>query len=136
MLSLIIHWFIVAASVVLAAKILPGVQVTGWKPAFIAAAVLGLLNLLVKPVFVILTLPLTVLTFGLFLFVVNALVVGLTSYLVPGFHIKGFWAAVFAAILISLFTWIGDSLTHRGVQRDTYDWPSDDEGTTPPPQKA
>ena len=108
-----VHWLIVAGSMLLAARIVPGIQAKGWGSALIAAAVLGLLNILVKPLLIILTLPLTIVTLGLFLFVVNAIVLSLVGYLVPGFRVKGFWAAVFGAVVISLFSWVGDALATR-----------------------
>ena len=113
MLFLLIHWAIVASAVLLAAHLVPGLQVSGWGPAFVAALVLGALNLFIKPLLVALTLPLTILTFGLFLLVINAVIISLVGYLVPGFRVRGFWAAIFASILISLFSAVGDALLDR-----------------------
>jgi putative membrane protein len=81
------------------------VQVQDWKAAAVAALVLGLVNTLIKPILVILTLPVTILTLGLFLLVINALMFWLVANLVPGFHVNGFWAAMLGAILYSLITW-------------------------------
>jgi putative membrane protein len=87
------------------AYLYPGVQVQDWKAAAVAALVLGLVNALVKPILIILTLPVTILTLGLFLLVINALCFWLVANLVPGFHVTGFWAAMLGAILYSLITW-------------------------------
>ena len=108
MVRLLLHWCLVALSILVTAKIVPGVKVEGFKPALIAAVVLGALNVLVKPILVILTLPITVLSLGLFLLVINAIIVSLAGYLVPGFWVRGFWAAVFASIVISLCSTVAD----------------------------
>jgi putative membrane protein len=81
------------------------VQVQDWKAAAIAALVLGLVNTLVKPLLVLLTLPVTILTLGLFLFVLNALLFWGVAEILPGFHVNGFWAAVLGAILYSIIGW-------------------------------
>ena len=76
----------------------------------VAALVLGIVNGLVRPLMFILTLPLTVLTLGLFLLVLNAAMLGLVAWLVPGFHIDGFWTAIWAALVVSLVAWLASSL--------------------------
>ncbi len=106
-LSLVIRWLILAFAVWVAAKIVGGLYLEGWKSALIVAAILGLLNLYVRPVLTILTLPLTILTLGLFLIMVNAILLGLTSWVASWFsgihfHVHGFGAALFGAIIISL----------------------------------
>lgn len=89
----------------LAASIVPGVYVAGVGTLLIAALLLGVVNAIVRPVLVILTLPITILTLGLFLFVVNAAMLGLVALLLPGFTITGFWPAVGASIVVSLVSW-------------------------------
>lgn len=82
--------------------ILPGVAVSGFLAAFITAVVLAVLNVLVKPVLIVLTLPVTVLSLGLFLFVINALLLMLASVIVPGFYVSGFGAALLFSFVLSL----------------------------------
>ena len=113
MLRLFFHWLIIASSILLTAQVVPGIRIAGWQPALIAALVLGVLNAIMKPILVILTLPLTVLTLGLFLLVINATILSLAGYIVPGFEVRGFWAAVFGAVLISICTTAGDALLDR-----------------------
>ena len=93
-------------AILIAAWLLPGLHVSGTLAALVAGAILGFVNAIVRPVLFFLTLPLTLLTLGLFIFVVNALCLGLTAALVPGFTIDGFWWAVIGALLISVVSWI------------------------------
>lgn len=92
------------------AQIVHGIQVEGIETALLAALVFGLVNAIIRPVLLLLSLPLTILTLGLFTFVVNALMLLLTAFILPGFVITGFWVAVLAAILISLFSAILSSI--------------------------
>jgi len=82
------------------------IWVEGFLAALVAAFLLGIVNTIIKPILVLLTLPLTVLTLGLFLLVINGLMLWLVSALVRGFHVSGFWGAVFGSILISLVSWL------------------------------
>jgi len=84
-------------------KFLPGVEVTNFTNALIVAIVLGLLRITVKPLLIVLTLPATIITFGLFLFVVNAIIIMLAGYFVSGFTVDGFWIAFLFSILLSMF---------------------------------
>jgi len=96
-----------AAMIYLAAQVVPGITLRGeplW-PALLAGLVLALINAVVRPVLKILTLPLTLLTLGLFLFVLNAFCLWLTSAIAPGFDIAGFWPAFWGALLISVVSW-------------------------------
>src|SRR5207302_5066058 len=91
----------------LAAQVVPGITLRGkplW-PALLAGLVLALINAVVRPVLKILTLPVTLLTLGLFLFVLNAFCLWLTSLLVKGFEVHGFWAAMFGSLLVSIVSW-------------------------------
>lgn len=97
-------------AIIVAAWLLPGLDVTGPGPALLAGLLLGLVNALVRPVLFILTLPLTLVTLGLFLFVLNALCLGLVAWLVPGFSIAGFWSALFGALVVSVVSWILNGL--------------------------
>src|SRR5476649_2039292 len=93
-------------AIIVAAWMLPGLHVSGPFAALAAGAILGFVNALVRPVLFLLTLPLTLITLGLFIFVLNALCLGLTAALVPGFSIDGFWWALLGALLVSVVSWI------------------------------
>lgn len=95
-----------AVTIGLAAYLVPGITVEGAVPAVVGGLVLGLVNALVRPVLLLLTLPLTLLTLGLFIFVLNALCLWLSSALVPGFTITGFGAAFLGALVISIVSWV------------------------------
>ncbi len=86
------------------ARIVPGVEVDGVGHALVAGLVLGVINALVRPLLVILTLPITILTLGLFLLIINAILLKLAAALVPGFRVQGFLPAVLAALLLSVFS--------------------------------
>lgn len=108
-MKLIINWLAAAVAVIVGAYLLPGVSVAGIGTALLVALVLGLVNALVRPVLVFLTLPLSILTFGLFLFVVNALMILLVDALVPGFQVDGFWWALLFSLIVSIVA----ALLHR-----------------------
>jgi putative membrane protein len=101
----LIHWLATAIALAVAAWILPGVHLTSERALAIAAIVLGLVNALVRPVLFILTLPITVLTLGLFYFVVNGLAFALAARLVPGFSVDSFTQAMLGAVLVGLVSW-------------------------------
>ena len=104
-MKMIFHWLVAAVAILIAAYIVPGVFVTPVS-AFIAAVVLGALNLFLRPILILLTLPINVLTLGLFSLVINAGLVMLVALLVPGFFISGFWTAVLFAIALSVINWV------------------------------
>ena len=101
-MNIFIKWLINALIIMVAAYILPGVHVQNFWTALVLALVMGILNILVKPLLVLLTFPITLVTFGLFLLVINALMVLLASHLVSGFMVDGFLSAFLFSILISL----------------------------------
>ena len=109
-MNLILRVLLSAVAVVLLAKLLPGVSVDTYVTAIIVAIVLALLNTLVKPVLVILTLPVTLLTLGLFLVVINALIILLADELISGFAVSTFWWAVLFSVLLSILQSIFYSL--------------------------
>ncbi len=84
------------------AYLIPGVEITGWEALLVVAVVWGIMAMLVRPLLVLLTLPVNVATLGLFIFVINALLLMLTARLVPGFEIVSFWVALLAAVMLSL----------------------------------
>jgi putative membrane protein len=104
MLLWLARWIVNAAALLLVAYIYPGVQVESFLAALLAALVLGLVNAIVRPVLVVLTLPVTLLTLGLFLFVINAFLFWLVAEVVHGFTVTGFWAALLGSILYSIVT--------------------------------
>ena len=103
-MNLLFRWFVLTISVWAATEIVPGVECRCWQDLLLAALVLGVLNALVKPLLQLIALPFIILTLGLFLLVINALLLGLTHRLVPGFHVAGFWPAVGGSLVISLVT--------------------------------
>ena len=104
MTLLLLRWVINAAGLLLVAYLYPGVVVEGFLAALIAALVLGLVNAVIRPILVILTLPATILTLGLFIFVINALLFWFVAEIVHGFRVTGFGAALLGSILYSIIT--------------------------------
>jgi putative membrane protein len=100
MLNALLHLLLTAGALLLIATVIPGIHVGNWGVALVAALVFGLVNLLLKPILSILTLPVTFLSFGLFSFVLNAILFGLTAWLVPGFEVHGFFAALFGSLAL------------------------------------
>ncbi len=111
-MKLLTHLLVSAIAIIITAYLLPGTKVTPMG-AVVLAVVLGLINIFIKPLVKLITLPLTILTLGLFSLVINALFVILASNLVPGFSVTGFWAAFWFSIILSLvnalFNRFGDS---------------------------
>ena len=108
------HLIVSAALLLLVANLVPGIRMSGALSALLAALVLGLVNAFIKPVAVLLTLPFTIITFGLFLLVVNSLMLKLTAALVPGFRIRGLMPAVWGALLLTLFNLAVEHITGPG----------------------
>lgn len=108
-MSLLINWLISALAIIVTAYILPGVHIEGFTTALVVAVVLGVINIFIKPILIILTLPINILSLGLFTFVINAVIIILVSKIVPGFKIDGFiWALLFSIILSVI-----NSVLHR-----------------------
>jgi putative membrane protein len=112
MKDFVVHIVISALLLVLVDYLLDGLAIAGFGYALIAALVLGAVNFVVRPILILVTLPITILTLGLFLFVVNALVLLLAAALVPGFTIDGLWTAILAALLLTLFNYVASSVLH------------------------
>jgi putative membrane protein len=111
----LIRVLINALAIYFTAAIVPGIALSGLMAALGAGLVLGLVNAVVRPILILLTLPFTLLTLGLFLFVLNGLCLWLTSLLVKGFEVQGFWSAVFGSILVSVVSWLlTTSVSDRG----------------------
>jgi putative membrane protein len=112
-MKLVTKWLLSAAALLLVAYLYPGVEVSSFTAALVAAFLIGLLNMVVRPVLVLLTLPVTLLTLGLFLFVINALMFWAASGLLDGFHVRGFTAALIGSLLYSLLGVVIDSALER-----------------------
>lgn len=106
----VFRWLVNALALLAAAALLTGVRIEGVLAGIVAAALLGIINVSIRPVLILVTLPINILTLGLFTFVVNALMLMLVAWLVPGFEIDGFWWSVLAALVLSvvngLVTWL------------------------------
>ena len=116
-MTLLIRWLLLACALVLLTQWNLGVQVDNFGAAMWAALVIGLLNAFVRPLLILLTLPVTLLTLGLFLFVINALTFQMASGLLDGFHVTGFWQALLGSILYSLFGLVIDTALQRMMGR-------------------
>lgn len=110
MRGIALRWVILTLAILLAAYVVDGITVSGPGAAFFAAAMLGILNAFLRPILLILTLPINILTFGLFTFVINALLLKMASGVIPGFDVQGFWPAVLGALIISAASWLLNSL--------------------------
>ncbi|MCX5838897.1 MAG: phage holin family protein, partial [Deltaproteobacteria bacterium] len=98
--GILLRWLVLTAAVLKALWLLDGIRVSGVFPAILAAALLGILNAILRPLLILLTLPLNILTLGLFTFVINALMLLIVSAVIPGFDVQGFWTAVVGALII------------------------------------
>ena len=116
-MRILLVWILNAVALWLVTLLLPGVTVADEISAFIAAIVLGLVNAVLKPILIVLTLPVTVLTLGLFLLVLNGLLFWGVGSILPGFHVDGFWWGVGGALVYSLLTWAFSSLLPREKRR-------------------
>ena len=113
-MNLLIRILVTSGLVLLIAHFMPGVHVAGFATALIVAIVLGLLNIFIKPILVILTLPVTIVTLGLFLLVINALIILLCTNIVGGFHVDSFWIALIFSIVLSLLQSIMNGIIGEG----------------------
>ena len=102
MKGILLRWLIQTVAILVAAYLLKGIDVTGFVPALAAAAILGILNAFVRPLLLLLTLPLNILSLGLFTFVINAFLLKIASLVIEGFTVQGFWAALLGSLFISL----------------------------------
>ncbi len=115
MRGLFIRWLVLTFAILCASYLIDGIWVSSFFSAFFAAAMLGILNAFFRPVVLLLTLPINILTLGLFTFIINALMLKMASAVIPGFHVYGFWAAVLGALVISVVNWLLSSfINDRG----------------------
>ena len=118
MLKLLLVWLINAAALVAVAYLVPGIQMASFTTALVAALVLGLINAIVKPILILLTLPVTLLTLGLFIFVINGLMFWLAGSFVTGFLVAGFWPGVIGALAYSVVSWALSALLLPARRKD------------------
>jgi len=116
MKGIFLRWLILTFAIIATSYLIDGIQVSGFLSAFFAAAILGILNAFFRPILLILTLPVNILSLGLFTFVINALMLLMVSGVISGFKVYGFWSAVFGSLLISLVSWLLTSfISERGT---------------------
>ena len=104
-MSFLIHWFVTAVALGVASWVVPGIHVTSWPALLVAGLVLGFVNAIIRPILVVVTLPITVLTLGLFYLVVNGLAFALAAAVVPGFEVDSLLWAMLGALVVSLISW-------------------------------
>ena len=109
-MGILINLLIRTLAVGISARVVPGVKVTDWMAVIVMAVVLGILNTVLRPVFLLLTLPVNILTLGLFTLVINTVMVLLAAELVPGFKVDSFWTALIFSIVLSVVNWFLEKL--------------------------
>ena len=119
----LLHWGITAVSLWVASHIFRGIKFADTGSLIVAALLLGFANAIVRPLLVVLTLPLTLITFGLFLLVINALMIQLVAWLVKGFRVSGFWTAFLASIFISILSLVLGAFVLGGPSSQTIEMP-------------
>ena len=117
-MNLIIRFLLNGLAVFLTAYLLPGVDIDGYGTALIVALILSIVNILVKPILIVLTIPITIVTLGLFLLVINAFLILLVESLVSGFTVEGFWWALLFSLILSVFNSLFDDLTKPREDRN------------------
>jgi putative membrane protein len=119
-MTLIAKWFISALALLGADYLIDGISVDGFYIALVVALFLGLLNAIIRPILVVLTLPVTVVTLGLFIFVINGFLFWFLSTFIKGFHVDGLLAGIGGAIVVSVFSWIGNKFIVGDTHNKTY----------------
>lgn len=119
MIGFIIRALIAAAGLWIATQLVSGIAISDTTTLVLAGVLLGVVNAIVRPIAFVLTLPITLLTLGLFLLVINAAMLGLVAWFLPGFHVASFWAALFAAVIVSVTGWVGSALFGPGGHAET-----------------
>ena len=121
MRGILLRWLTLTFAILLASYLLSGIQVTGFFAALGAAAMLGILNAFFRPIALIITLPINIVTFGLFTFVINALMLKMASGVIGGFNVHGFWTSIFGALIISIVSLALNSLISEKGRVDVID---------------
>ena len=133
MMLIITRWLVITVAILLASRFISGIRVDSVLTAIIAAGILGLINVFIKPVLILLTLPLSIITLGVFTFFINAFLLELVSHMVPGFEVEGFLAAFLGALMISIVSWLANFFivsnnTGRPKRQDVIDLEKGDDG--------
>ncbi len=115
MKNIIIKWIVLTVAIIITSYLSIGIKVDSLSTAFFAAAVLGILNVFLRPIALILTLPFNIISFGLFTFVINAFMLVITSKLINGFYVKGFFAAIIGSLFISFVSWLISLFTGENI---------------------
>lgn len=116
MRGIALRWLTLTGAILLASYMLDGIYVSGFGAALGAAAILGILNAFFRPIALILTLPINIITLGLFTFVINAVMLKMASGVISGFNVHGFWTAIFGSLIISLVSWgLNTFINDRGT---------------------
>ena len=114
--GIILRWLTLTAAILFTSYLLEGIHISGFSSALLAAAMLGILNAFFRPIALLLTLPINILSLGLFTFIINALMLKMASGVITGFEVVGFWSAIFGSLLISVFSWLLNSfINDRGT---------------------
>jgi len=119
--GLLLRWAILMCAILITSYMMDGIHVSGFLSAFFAAAILSILNAFLRPILLILTLPINILSFGLFTFIINAFMLFMASGFIPGFEVRGFWTAVFGSLLIGLISWLLNAFIIRQGRIETID---------------
>ena len=104
--GILVRWLLSTFSLLLTAYLVKGIEVSGFFSAFMAAALLGILNAFIRPVFILITLPINILTLGLFTLVINSILLMMVSGVIGGFEVHGFWSALWGSLILGLFNWL------------------------------
>ncbi|MDR3554545.1 MAG: phage holin family protein, partial [Syntrophobacteraceae bacterium] len=113
MKGLLVRWLLLTIAIIITSYLKLGIHVTSFSSAFFAAMVLGVLNALFRPILIVITLPINILTLGLFTFVINAVLLLMVSGVVSGFYVSGFFSALFGSLVISLVSWLLSSFVNE-----------------------
>jgi putative membrane protein len=119
MIGFILRAAIAAVGLWIAAKIVPGIGVDSWRTLVFAALLLGIVNAIVRPILILLTLPFTIITLGLFLFVINGLMLELVAVFLHGFHVHGIIAAILGSIVVGLTSWVGSWFIGSQIRQES-----------------
>ncbi|MFC1579912.1 phage holin family protein [Thermodesulfobacteriota bacterium] len=114
-MGILVRWVFLTAAISIASYVIDGIEVKDFLSALFAAAILGILNAVFRPILILLTLPINVITLGLFTFVINAVLLMMASGVIGGFEVKDFWSAFFGALIISIVSWVtGSFINEKG----------------------
>jgi len=121
MRGITIRWLTLTGAIIITSYMLDGIRIEGFFSAFFAAAFLGILNAFFRPILVLITLPITILTLGFFTFVINAIMLMMVAGALPGFNISGFWSAVLGSLMISIISWLMNSFINENGKMEYID---------------